>query len=220
VIDVTANVAALRSRIDRAARRVGRDPAGVLLVAAAKTMSAAMVDEAIAAGVADIGENYVQEAAVKKAQVARPARWHMIGHLQRNKAARAVEVFDVVQTIDSVALGAALAQRSTAAHRRLGALIEVNLGAEAAKSGVAADQLPELLAELRERPGLSVDGLMTVPPIGSAEETRPFFRRLRELRDRLGLNQLSMGMTNDFEVAIEEGATMVRIGRAIFGERR
>ena len=219
MIDVAANVAAVRGRIARAAERAGRDPASVALIAAAKTKSAAMVDEAIAAGIADVGENYVREAAGKRAAVTRAARWHMIGHLQRNKARRAVEVFDAIHSLDNAALGEALSRSAEASNRAISVLIEVNLAGEATKSGVRPDDLPDLTSRLQALPRLSVDGLMAIPPPADAEETRPLFRRLRELRDRLGLRELSMGMTDDFEVAVEEGATMVRVGRAIFGPR-
>jgi pyridoxal phosphate enzyme (YggS family) len=220
MIDVAANVAAVRRRIARAAERARRDPSTVVLIAAAKTKSAALVGEAIAAGIADVGENYVQEAAVKRAQVTGPARWHMIGHLQRNKARRACEVFDVIQSVDDVALGEALSRCGEAAGRAIPVLIEVNLGGETSKSGVDPHALAEIATHLRALPHLAVQGLMAIPPPGAAaEDARPHFRRLRELRDRLELRELSMGMTDDFEVAIEEGATMVRVGRAIFGER-
>jgi pyridoxal phosphate enzyme (YggS family) len=219
MIDVAANVAAVRGRIARAAERAGRDAASVVLIAAAKTKSAAMVDEAIAAGIADVGENYVQEAAGKRAAVRRAARWHMIGHLQRNKARRAVEVFDAIHSLDDLALGEALSRSAENAGRTVSVLIEVNLAGEATKNGVDPDAVADLTSRLRSLPGLAVEGLMAIPPPRAAEETRPLFRRLRELRDRLELRALSMGMTDDFEVAVEEGATMVRVGRAIFGER-
>lgn len=218
MIDVAANLAAVRARIVRAAERAGRDPGSVRLIAAAKTKPAGLVRAAIDAGATDIGENYVQEAFAKRAAVGEGARWHLIGHLQRNKAARAVEVFDCVQTVDSAALGAALSRHAVAQGRPLRVLIEVRLGGEATKSGVEAGALPALLEALR-LPSLRVEGLMTVPPPGDPESARPHFRTLREWRDRLGLRELSMGMSDDFEVAIEEGATMVRVGRAIFGAR-
>jgi pyridoxal phosphate enzyme (YggS family) len=218
-IDIAGNVAAVRRRIAAAADRAGRRAEDVCLIAVAKTKPAALVQAAVAAGVRDIGENYVQEAIAKRAHVsAAGVRWHLIGHLQRNKAARAVESFDVIHTVDSAALGAALARHAAAAARRLRLLVEVNVGGEASKSGVAPAALPALLDALGAA-GLAVDGLMTVPPPSSADATRRYFRRLRELRDAAGLRELSMGMTDDFEIAIEEGATLVRVGRAIFGER-
>lgn len=218
MIDVAANVAAVRARIAAAAARVGRDPQSVRLIVATKTKPAEMVRAAIAAGVTDVGENYVQEAQAKQAAVGASARWHLIGHLQRNKAARAVELFDCIQTVDSAALGAALSRHGVAQGRTVRVLIEVRLGGEATKHGVEPEALPPLLQALR-LPALVVDGLMTVPPPDESERVRPHFRALREWRDRLGLRELSMGMTDDFEVAIEEGATMVRVGRAIFGPR-
>lgn len=218
MVDVAANLAAVRARIAAAARRAGRDPAEVRLIAAAKTKPAALVRAAIAAGVTDVGENYVQEAAAKRAEVGAGARWHLIGHLQRNKAAKALDTFDCIQTVDSAALGAALARHAAARDRTLHVLVEVRLGGEASKSGVEPEALPALLAALRD-PHLVVDGLMTVPPPGPADAVRPFFRQLRALAAQAGLRELSMGMTDDFEIAIEEGATMVRIGRAIFGAR-
>jgi pyridoxal phosphate enzyme (YggS family) len=217
--DVAGRVARVRDRITAAAAGSGRDAAEITLVAVAKQKSAALVDAALEAGVTDIGENYVQEAEVKRAAVRGAARWHFIGHLQRNKAARALELFDVIQTVDSTALGRALARHAAARGRRLPVLIEVKLSAELSKSGIAPEALAGLLEELRQLPSLSVEGLMTVPPAGPVAATRPYFRQLRALRDQLGLRELSMGMSDDFEAAIEEGATMVRVGRAIFGER-
>jgi len=218
MIDVAANLAAVRARIARAAERARRDPAGVRLIAVSKTMPAALVRAAIDAGATDVGENYVQEASAKRATVGDGAHWHLIGHLQRNKAARAVETFDCIQTIDSPALAAAVARHAAAAGRTMRVLLEVKLGGEASKSGVPPADLPALLDAARVS-ALVVDGLMTVPPPGEPEAARPHFRALRELAARHGLRELSMGMTDDFEVAIEEGATMIRIGRAIFGAR-
>ena len=219
MIDIATNVQAIRARIAAAAGRVGRDPASVVLIAATKQKSAAMVEEALAAGVTDLGENYVQEGLAKRAMVRAPARWHLIGHLQRNKGGRVLEAFDLSQTVDSLALGTTIASRARARQMNAPVLVEVNLAGEATKSGVAPDHVSALVEQLRCQDGLSVDGLMAVPPAGSPEAARVHFSRLRGLRDQLGLRELSMGMTDDFEVAIEEGATMVRIGRAIFGER-
>jgi len=218
VVDVAANLAAVRIRIARAAQRAGRDPGTVHLIAVSKTKPAALVRAALAAGATDFGENYVQEAVAKRAEVGAGGRWHLIGHLQRNKAARAVETFDCIQTVDSAALGTALARHAAEQQRTIHVLVEVRLGGEATKSGVDPEALPALLAEL-QLPALVVDGLMTVPPPGDPEAARPHFRTLRALGERAGLRELSMGMSDDFEVAIEEGATMVRVGRAIFGAR-
>jgi pyridoxal phosphate enzyme (YggS family) len=217
--DVAVRVAAVRARIAAAAARSGRSAESVRLIAVSKTQPADAVRAAVAAGVRDIGENYVQEARSKRSAVGGEVRWHLIGHLQRNKAAPALETFDVIQTVDSAALGDTLNRHATARGARVPILVEVNVGGEASKSGVAPAALPDLLAHLRALDGLSVAGLMTVPPPGSADEARRCFRQLRVLRDAAGVAELSMGMTDDFEIAIEEGATMVRIGRAIFGER-
>jgi pyridoxal phosphate enzyme (YggS family) len=226
--DVAANWQRVRDRAAGAALRAGRDPGSVRIIAVSKTKPIEMIEQVIAAGATDIGENYVQEAAEKIRRITAPATWHMIGHLQRNKAGRAVELFGIIHTLDSVPLATALARRGQARGQAVRVLIEVNSGGEATKSGIAATEVARLLAALAEQRWLCIDGLMTVPPpAASAEAVRPHFRSLRELRDRLQgataanapLRELSMGMTDDFTVAIEEGATMVRIGRAIFGER-
>lgn len=218
--DIAGNVTAVRQRIERAAERARRNPADITLIAAAKSKSATLIDEAIAAGVADIGENYVQEAAAKRPEVSRPARWHMIGHLQRNKAARALSLFDLIHTVDSVALGETLSRHAAETRHVVGVLVEVNLGGERSKSGIAPGAVGGLVERLRSLPYVAVEGLMVIPPPADPEAARPFFRRARDLCDELGLAELSMGMSEDFEIAIEEGATMVRIGRAIFGERK
>jgi len=216
---VADNVRRVRERIAAAASRAGRDASEIVLVAAAKTKGADLVRAAIAAGVGDIGENYVQEAAAKRAAVDLPARWHLIGHLQSNKARRAATVFDVVQTVDSASLAASLAGHCAAVSRRMAVMIEVKLGAEPSKKGVAPEAVAELAAALRAHDTLSLQGLMSIPPPGTAAATRLHFRRLRELAEEVGVAQLSMGMSDDFELAIEEGATLVRVGRGIFGER-
>ncbi|HVN83973.1 MAG TPA: YggS family pyridoxal phosphate-dependent enzyme [Candidatus Binatia bacterium] len=226
MIDIADNIARVRERIARAAERSGRSADEIRLIAVSKTKPAALIAAAVRAGVADLGENYVQEAAGKIAQVNDPAvHWHLIGHLQRNKAARAVELFAVIHTVDSLALADALDRHAAARGRRVRVLVEVNVGSEASKGGVRPEQTGELLAALAERKYLRVEGLMTVPPAGDdPHSARSFFAHLRLLRDQFratitGLTELSMGMTDDFEVAIEEGATMVRIGRGIFGAR-
>ena len=217
----------VRDRIARAAGRARRDPGTVVLVGVVKTVPADLVREAVALGLTDLGENRVQEAEHHSAAVGREAaRWHMIGHLQRNKAGRAVELFDRVHAVDSVELAQALSRRAAAAGRTVPVLVEVNVGGEATKFGVAPVELVGLLERVAELPGLVLDGLMTVgPPVARAEEARAGFARLRALREAgeraLGrsLPELSMGMSGDFEVAVEEGATMVRVGSALFGER-
>ena len=228
MIDVAANWQDVQQRVAQAAARVGREAQSVRIVAVSKTKPAAMIDQAIAAGVTDVGENYVQEAAQKVAQIRAAVRWHMIGHLQRNKAKRAVELFEVIHTLDSVALGETLDHLGERRGRPVHVLVEVNVGGEVTKSGVAATDVRGFMAALAGRRWLSIDGLMAIPPPGrSAESARPYFRELRDLRDRLRpqaaanapLRELSMGMSDDFTVAVEEGATMLRIGTAIFGAR-
>jgi hypothetical protein len=225
---VASNLQRVRARIAAAAERCGRDPASVRLVGISKTKPAAAIQEAIDAGLVDIGENYVQEALTKRPGVHGAATWHLVGHLQRNKAGKAVELFDVIQTLDTVALGHALARQGERRRRAVQVFVEVNSGGEATKSGVAPDAVEALLAALANEAWLQIDGLMTIPPPGETPDAaRPYFRALRQLRERLqvraprnaSLRELSMGMTDDFEVAIEEGATLVRVGRAIFGER-
>lgn len=228
MMDVAANWERVRQRVAEAARKVGRDPHAVRIIAVSKTKPVELIEQAIRAGATDIGENYVQEAVAKIPRITAPVTWHMIGHLQRNKAARAVELFNVIHTLDSVALGEALARQGEQRGQAVRVLLEVNTGGEATKHGVRAEDVEDLLAALADRRWLSIDGLMTIPPPAeSAAAARPHFRGLRQLRDQLQrhapanapLRELSMGMSDDFTVAIEEGATLVRIGRAIFGER-
>ncbi len=213
------NVAAVRTRIAAACARSGRDPAGVTLVAVTKVFPADYVTHAIAAGVTDIGENRVQEAREKKPLVDGSARWHLIGHLQSNKAKDAVKLFDVIQTVDSVELAEKIARAAEAAGKRQEVLLQVNIGNEEQKSGANVGDAAALVKALRGIDALDLRGLMAIPPAGSVEETRRYFRDLRLLRDDLGVVELSMGMTDDFEAAVEEGATIVRVGRAIFGSR-
>lgn len=219
VDDIRTSLGEVEARIAAACARAGRPRADVQLVAVTKTFPAADVDAAIAAGATDVGENKVQEARDKQPGVASSARWHLIGHLQSNKAKDAVRLFDVIQTIDSVALAEKVARAAEAAGKRQDVLLQVNVGGEEQKSGVAPAEAIALAKQVAALPSLHLTGLMTIPPAGEPEAMRPFFRSLKSLRDELGLAQLSMGMTDDFEVAIEEGSTIVRIGRAIFGSR-
>jgi pyridoxal phosphate enzyme (YggS family) len=212
-------LAAVRERIERAAERAQRDPAAITLLAVTKVFPAAVIREAYALGLRQFGENYVQEFEGKAPEVAdlAGARFHLIGHLQSNKSKKAIELFQVVQTVDSPKL----ARRLNEAAQPLEVMIEVKLSGEEAKSGAGPEQLPELIAAIGECRNLQLTGLMTMPPWSDdAEASRPYFRRLRELGERHGLTQLSMGMSHDLETAIEEGATCVRVGTALFGKRK
>lgn len=213
---------------DNVAAILGQLPPGVELVAAAKTRTAAEILEAIEAGVGIVGENYVQEAAGVFPAVGRRARWHFIGHLQTNKVKRAVEIFDLVETVDSVALGREIDRRSAAAGKTMDVLIEVNSGREPQKAGVLPEKAEPLVRALAGLPNLRVLGLMTMGPFeGDPEDSRPYFKETKKVWDELKalaipgaeMRYLSMGMTNSWRVAVEEGATMVRIGTAIFGPR-
>ncbi len=221
-------VAGVRRRIGAATARSGRPPDAVTLVAVSKTFPAATVAEAIRCGITDVGENRVQEAAAKRPDIPSGARWHLIGPLQRNKAGLALETFDVVHTLDrpelADRLGMLLARDWP--DRRLAVLLEVNVGDEPQKAGVDPADAPALLDIALRTERLDPVGLMAIPPFcDDPEASRPYFARLRELRARLEsssghpLPELSMGMSHDFEVAIEEGATLVRVGSAIFGPR-
>jgi hypothetical protein len=216
----------VRERIAEAEQRAGRAPGSVRLVAVSKSKPAEAVREAYEAGQRDFGENYVQELLAKAAQLSElPGLcWHMIGHLQTNKVKQVVQVAGVVHTVDSERLAMELGRRVKAAGVELPVLLEVNVGGEQQKSGVRPEQAAELMGVLQQQEGLQLRGLMTVPPFElQARETARYFERLRLLRQELGgegaLPELSMGMSGDFEVAVEHGATMVRVGSMIFGER-
>lgn len=230
-MSIADNIAAARERIAAAARRAGRRPEEIALMAVSKTHSPERIREAYQAGLRLFGENRVQEFAGKADALAdlAGAEWHMIGHLQTNKAGKAAELFSGVDSVDSVKLAEKL-NASARSGSKLSILIEVNVGGEAAKSGVDPDSrgLEELLASAPKFEALEIRGLMTVPPFANdPEQARPYFRRLRALRDAIaarklpavGMDVLSMGMSHDFEVAIAEGSTCVRVGTAIFGER-
>jgi pyridoxal phosphate enzyme (YggS family) len=217
--EIRANVRIVEQRIAAACKRAGRAVDSVKLIAVTKSFPAAAADAAIAAGIGELGENRVQEARDKISQVSGRARWHLIGHLQSNKAKDAVRMFDMIQTIDSVALAERVARAAEAAGKRQEVLLEVNIGGEDQKSGAGPGDTSRLVEDVRKLGPLDVRGLMAIPPIGSPEDSRRHFRSLRVLRDGLGLTELSMGMTDDFEIAIEEGSTMIRVGRAIFGSR-
>lgn len=229
MLDVGANYRTILNRIADAAARSGRDPAAIKLLAAAKSQDVELIRAAIQAGVRIIGENYVQEAQVKMAAIEASVEWHMIGHMQRNKAKAAVEVFDVIQSLDSLVLARALEREGQRSDKKIRTFVEVNLAGEETKSGIPPDRVKSLLRDLTSFPHVSVEGLMAVPPFREkVEDIRPYFRALRELQLELQelhipnveLRELSMGMTHDYPVAIEEGATMVRIGTALFGPRK
>lgn len=220
------NVREVAERISRAAARAGRRVEDIKLVAITKTVDIGMIREAIEAGVRVFGENYLQEARGKIAAIGHGVEWHMTGHLQRNKARDAVNLFDMVQTIDSLELAQELDKRSKSAGKVISGLIEINIGGEGSKSGIGEDELIPLLDSIKVLNNLTIQGLMTIPPyFDDIEKVWPYFKKLRDLRDAANnegysLKELSMGMSHDFEIAVEEGATMVRIGTAIFGERR
>jgi len=220
-VDIETNIREVQRRIARACERSHRLPEEITLVAVTKGVGAQAIRTAFDCGIRNFGENRVQEAEDKIAQLSdlKPdVTWHMVGHLQSNKARRAVDLFDIIHSIDSVRLAEVLNRR---VEKPLPVLLEVNVSGEATKGGFSVGEIALAVNEIRQMPNLQVMGLMTVAPfVADPEEVRPVFRKLRELRDSLGLEHLSMGMTDDFEVAIEEGATMLRIGRAIFGERR
>jgi pyridoxal phosphate enzyme (YggS family) len=231
-MSIAENVAEVRQQITAVAHRAGRDPAGITLMAVSKTFPAESIRQAYAAGIRVFGENRVQEFSSKSIQLAdlKDAEWHMIGHLQSNKAAAAAELFIAVDSVDSLKLAEKLNAAAEKLTKKLRVLIEINVGGESAKSGLAPDsaQLEELLVAAPGLKHIEFRGLMTIPPFAEdVDEARPYFRKLRELRDQIAarnlpaihVDTLSMGMSHDFEVAIEEGSTYVRVGTAIFGER-
>jgi pyridoxal phosphate enzyme (YggS family) len=224
---LASNLASVRERIAAAERHSGRTPGSVKLIGVVKTLPAETLAAAVALGLRDLGENRVQEAEGHQRSVPKDAaRWHMIGHLQRNKAGRALELFDVFHGIDDLDLARALSERAGRSGRRVPALLEVNVSGESTKFGVAPEGAAPLAEQVEQLAALELVGLMTVgAPVATPEEARAGFARLRELRDelapRLGreLPELSMGMSGDYEVAVEEGATMVRVGTALFSAR-
>ncbi len=227
--EVKENILRIRERIAAAAARAGRDPSGVRLMGVTKTVGDDRIWQAIEAGIDIIGENYVQEAKRKIELMGKNVEWHFIGHLQTNKAKVAVRLFDMIHSVNRMSLAEELNRRAAAAGVVCRILIEVNLGGEESKSGAPPEEAPGLIRAVAQMANLSIQGLMTMAPwYDNPEKARPCFTGLRELRDRIAaenipnltLRELSMGMTDDFEVAVEEGSTIVRIGRAIFGERK
>jgi len=224
--EIRENVLRVMERIEKAVQRSGRDPREVKLVAVSKTVETARIKEAIEAGVSILGENYVQEAKKKIEEIGRPVAWHFIGHLQSNKAKYAVHLFDMIHSLDSIPLAEELNRRAAQAGQMIKVLIEINLSGEATKFGTDETAILNLAKRIVRLNHLSLEGLMTMPPyFDSPELSRPYYIKLRELKERLirediPINELSMGMSNDFEIAIEEGATYVRVGTAIFGPRK
>jgi len=220
-VDIETNIKEVQRRIARACKRSHRATDEITLVAITKGVEVPAIRMAFGSGIRNFGENRVQEGEAKIVQLAdlKPnVTWHMVGHLQSNKAKSAVELFDIIHSVDSVRLADILYRR---VEKFLPVLLEVNVSGEATKGGFSIVETEAAVKAIKQLPNLKVLGLMTVAPfVADPEEVRPVFRKLRELRDLLGLEHLSMGMTDDFEVAVEEGATMLRIGRAIFGERR
>jgi pyridoxal phosphate enzyme (YggS family) len=231
-MSIADNISTIRERINAAARRAGRDPAEIALMGVTKTLPAETIREAYDAGLRLFGENRVQEFAGKidALRDLRDAEWHLIGHLQTNKAVKGTELFVAIDSVDSLRLAQKLNTSAIQLGKKLAVLIEINVGGEEAKSGVAPEsgELEGLLVAAPKLDHLKFRGLMTVPPFtDDPQQARPYFRKLRELRDRIvvrrlpavNMDTLSMGMSHDFEVAIEEGSTCVRVGTAIFGER-
>jgi PLP dependent protein len=225
---VADNLSTVQERIAKAAARVGRDPAGVTLVAVTKTVPVERIREAIDAGQRVFGENRVQEAQAKIAVLGRQVQWHLIGHLQRNKARVVCELFDLIESVDSLPLAQDLNTRAARHNMVMPVLIQVNIGDETTKSGVPAAEAIAFVQQVAALPSVAIRGLMCVPPaVEVAEHARPYFVELRTLAEEIAreriptvsVSELSMGMSHDFEVAIEEGATMVRVGSAIFGAR-
>lgn len=229
---IRENLLSVMERIERAAHRSGRDPGEVKLVAVSKTVETSRIKEAIEAGATILGENYVQEAQKKIEEIGRPitegisVAWHFIGHLQSNKARNVVGLFDMIHSIDSLSLAKGLNRRAEQTNRILRVLVEVNLSGEASKFGADEENVLKMIKGILELKSLALEGLMTMPPyFDLPEKGRPYYVRLRELKERIvregiGVKELSMGMSNDFEIAIEEGATYVRVGTAIFGPRK
>ena len=223
---VKENYLKVMEQIVKAAQKAGRNPEEINLVAVSKTVESARIKEAIEAGVSILGENYVQEAQKKIEEIGRIVSWHFIGHLQSNKAKYAVSLFDMIHSLDSISLAEELNRRAEKEGRTMNAMIEVNLSGEATKFGAEEARVFDIARRVLNLSHLSLVGLMTMPPyFDDPRLSRPYYIRLRELKEKMikegiPLRELSMGMSNDFEIAIEEGATFVRVGTAIFGERK
>ena len=225
---IADNFKTVMNRIAAAAQRAGRDPSSVKLVTVTKTVSIERVREALSSGATVLGENRVQEAKEKIEQLGPLASWHLIGHLQANKAKYAVKLFDLIHSVDNLELAAEIDKQAAKTGKVQDVLIEVSIAGEAAKAGVAIDEALSLVRQASKLSNIKIKGLMTMPPFSdNPEDSRPYFRKLKELSSIIDkenipgvlMGELSMGMSGDFEVAVEEGATLVRVGTAIFGER-
>jgi PLP dependent protein len=228
-MDIAANINEIRQRIIAAAARCQRNPDSIKLLAVTKTVSPDIIGKAIAAGLTEFGENYVQEAKEKIAAFEKHVKWHMIGHLQTNKAKYAVSLFDYIHSVDRMELAKEIHKKAGQIGRKINILIEINVSGEQTKNGIAPADAIDLIKGIASLENISVKGLMTMAPYSdNPENSRPYFSGLRKLQKNIisegipgiQMDELSMGMTDDFEIAIEEGATIVRIGRAIFGERK
>jgi pyridoxal phosphate enzyme (YggS family) len=228
IMSIADNIRTVKDRIVFAAKRAGRDPASVRLVVVTKTVDHERIKEAVDAGATIFGENRVQEARGKVEKLGGVASWHLIGHLQVNKAKYAVKLFDLIHSVDSLELAAEIDKQAAKIGKKQNVLVEVNIAGEASKAGMAVKKAPALVREIAKHNNIAIQGLMTIPPFSEEpEDSRPYFCVLRELSETLAgenipnaaMKELSMGMSGDFEVAIEEGATMVRVGTLIFGER-
>jgi len=226
---IADNIEKIRRRIDAAAAKSLRSSDAITLLAVTKTVSPSKIQEAIQTGIQAVGENYIQEAREKIALIGKRVEWHMIGHLQTNKAKYAVKLFDYIHSVDRLDLAREIDKRASLAGRKINILIEINVSGEKTKNGIPAAQAIGFIKDISPLGNLSVNGLMTMAPYSeNPENSRPYFSELRAIRDHIeeegiagvSMKELSMGMTDDFEIAVEEGATIVRIGRAIFGERQ
>jgi len=225
---IAENLKTVKDKIAQAALRAGRNPQDVQLVAVSKNVSGEPIQQAIEAGVTILGESYIQEARKKIGELGSAVRWDFIGHLQSNKASYAIDLFEVIHSIDRLSLAQALSTRAAKKRKTVRVLVQVNISGEGAKSGIDTGGVSTLVSRIAALPNLTLEGFMTMPPyFTDPEKARPYFAALRKLRDtlvaeqgnRIDLKELSMGMSGDYEVAVEEGATLVRVGTAIFGER-
>ncbi len=213
---INQNFAAIKKNIAAACAKAGRDADEISILAAVKAQPIEKINAAIAAGIRICGENYVQEAEQKIKEIGGRVEWHFIGHLQSNKVLQAVELFSCVQSVDSLKLARKI---NDAAEKQFPVFIEVNIAAEKSKFGVLPENVPSFYNEIKKLPNLQVKGLFCMAPLLPAEQTRQYFKKMRQLAQQLGLRELSMGMSNDYQIAIEEGSTMLRLGTALFGER-